>query len=66
MIVTINSFVTAIAEVLPTVVTDHLVATSGSGDRCLARWALLSVTKYFCDTKKFINHVKFSTLLIIP
>ena len=65
MIIAIDCFVTPIAKVLATVITDHLVATFGSGDCNLARWALLRITKYFLHAEKFINHFTFFTPLVI-
>jgi hypothetical protein len=65
MIISINRLVTAVAEILPTVITHHLVATFNSGNCHLTRWALLSITKYFLDTKNFIDHLTFSKQLIL-
>lgn len=56
MFISINSLVTAIAEILATVIADHLVATFSSGNCHLTRWALLSITEYFLNTKKLIDH----------
>lgn len=65
MIIAIDCFVTLIAKVLATVVTDHLVATFCSGDSNLARWALLSITKYFLHAEQLIDHFLFFTPLVI-
>ena len=61
MIISINCLIAPIAEVLPTITAYHLVATIRLGNSHLTRWALFGITKYFLNTKKFINH--FSLLM---
>lgn len=65
MIISINCLVTLVAEILPTVLTHHLVATFSFGNCHLTRRALLSITEYCLDTKDFIYHFTFFTLLIL-
>lgn len=65
MIISLYPPFTAVAEVLPTIFTHHLVATFSSGYCHVARWALLCITKYFFHTEDVIDHLSFPMLLII-
>ena len=65
MIISLYCLITSIAEGLPTVYTYHLVTTINSGNRHFTSWALLSITKYFLETKNLIDQFRLLSFLLV-
>lgn len=65
VIVTIDCLITAIAEILSTIVAYHLVTPFNSGDCHLTRWTLFGITKYFLNTEHLIDHFLLTALLFM-
>lgn len=63
MLISINCFVTPVAEELTAVLTYHLVTTFSSRDCHLTRWTLLGIPKNFLDTHDLIYHITHPFLL---